>query len=591
MNQVKPSLTCIRALLKLVFFECPNLVLHFCQTKVGVVGCVINGKSASSKVSPVATFSFHDLSSTTHQQQPMAATRNILVSGPVGPWPQFGLECNDENLVTVSGLNQENLEFDDDRVSETGLLDQPRQIVRATEGNDATNELLDWDGKRWAPIPADWENDRTSFNDAFVPNYIREWEQTVPAGTAVTLSINNDYFESGKAVVDNDVLIVPLSQPDIIQSKSKLLFPLLPLFSPSSSPHSCFFFSNTCLMLSHLHLHHHLYLILTTISTPSSSSSSPHLLAFSWPCPDPNTTESDRVTKPLTSDLAISNAISKAKSIKTNKKLAQASNKQNQQEIAVYVPEANPFAPAMDMYLRPAEEKDAQGIAYVYNMAIETSNVPEDQLHVTVDQVAWLIDDSKGKAPFIVAVYGPCPEVHTQDAEYILGFARAESFDYGMSGNMNGRSRGTANLHIYVEPQFQRKRIGYNLMDRMLHMITPSYAYMEGVKWVNPTRSKFDEVSGGFGLWHQLLFKVAVHKQDDEAYRGLKNFLFGKFFFKETARLPSAARSRCSTNEAKFMDLIFFQREASAAAEFEPYMWSSSSPTSSALPPISSSSI
>lgn len=145
--------------------------------------------------------------------------RNVIVGGNSGPWPQYGVPCNDENLVTVTGLHQDDLEFDD-CVSEAGLENQPRQAVRATEGNDATNQLLDWDGKHWAPVPSSWEHDRAEFDGAFIPNYIREWAESVPSGKIVTVDTSNEAFLLGQAPIDNGVLIAPFSQPITLRSRT-----------------------------------------------------------------------------------------------------------------------------------------------------------------------------------------------------------------------------------------------------------------------------------------------------------------------------------------------------------------------------------
>lgn len=151
------------------------------------------------------------------------ASRSILVAGTTGTWPQYGVEYEDENMATINDEQQVELDFDD-RVSEAGLEGLPRQHVRATEGNDVTNELLDWDGKRWAPVPASWEYDRAAFDGGFLPNYIREWVQTVPAGKRVTVNINNPLFANGKAPIDNDVLIFPTYQP--ITTPCRFIFAL-----------------------------------------------------------------------------------------------------------------------------------------------------------------------------------------------------------------------------------------------------------------------------------------------------------------------------------------------------------------------------
>lgn len=258
--------------------------------------------------------------------------------------------------------------------------------------------------------------------------------------------------------------------------------------------------------------------------------------------------------------------------MKEKQQAYKVASKQALEEIAALPPVINEFAPNIEMYLRPVEPKDAAGIAAIYNMEMQISPIPEDQHSVTVEQISWLIKDTQKKAPFIVAIRGPCPRVHSMhNDEQVIGFARAEAFDFGFAGAANGRSRGTANIHLYVHHQFRRKHVGYSLMDRLLHMLTPAHAYMAHAAWANPGHKKYAE-SNGCGAWHQLFFKIAVCKKDDPTYPWLKDFLYGKFFFKEAARLSSAARSSCVRGGAQFMDLVFLQREASASAEFEHFM-------------------
>lgn len=147
--------------------------------------------------------------------------RCVFIPGLTGPWPQYGAPSKVENLVTANGQHQDELDFDD-CVSEAGLEGLPRQHVRATEGNDATAQLLDWDGMRWAPVPASWEYDRAGFDGAFVPNYIREWVRTVPSGKRVTVNMNNQLFADGRFPIDNDAIIEQEYQP--FTNPSKFIF-------------------------------------------------------------------------------------------------------------------------------------------------------------------------------------------------------------------------------------------------------------------------------------------------------------------------------------------------------------------------------
>jgi hypothetical protein len=125
-------------------------------------------------------------------------------------------------LVTTTGFlpRDHSLNFED-QISDDGIFVQnSKEAIRATQGLDASNQLLDWDKKRWAPPPCDWENDRARFDDSFIPDYIREWRADIPCGPSIQVDITADEFLNGKAPVSNDSLINPIEQPDSIPGTS-----------------------------------------------------------------------------------------------------------------------------------------------------------------------------------------------------------------------------------------------------------------------------------------------------------------------------------------------------------------------------------
>jgi hypothetical protein len=119
-------------------------------------------------------------------------------------------------LVTTTGFlpRDHSLKFED-QVSDDGVVEENRKEgIRATQGMDAATQLLDWDGKRWAPPPCDWENDRTRFNDSFIPDYIKEWRGDIPCGPSIQVDTTLDEFKGGKCPINNDVLIDPIEHPE-----------------------------------------------------------------------------------------------------------------------------------------------------------------------------------------------------------------------------------------------------------------------------------------------------------------------------------------------------------------------------------------
>lgn len=247
-------------------------------------------------------------------------------------------------------------------------------------------------------------------------------------------------------------------------------------------------------------------------------------------------------------------------------------------------PEPNPFAPAIEVYMRPATILDAAGIAEIYNYYVEKSNVPEDQAKISVDDAkAMVINAQNEQLPFIVAIRGKKPASHDKQGrpgvtnkatmplyEAVVGFANAETFNYGFSGARNGRSRATTNLQLYVHVDFRRKGIGRNLLDRLSHILNPGYGYENACPWSNPGNSKVNE-AGGSGNWHQMLFQLPVLGQNDPNYAAVKDFLHKKFLFAERTRLRAVARSSTVLGPAKFLDVVYFQAEAAPETDFDPF--------------------
>jgi hypothetical protein len=119
-------------------------------------------------------------------------------------------------LVTTTGFmpRDHSLNFED-QVSDDGVVQQnTKEGIRATQGMDPSGQLLDWDKKRWAPPPCDWENDRARFDDSFIPDYIKEWRTDIPCGPSIQVNTTSDEFVFGKCPVSNDVLIDPIEQPE-----------------------------------------------------------------------------------------------------------------------------------------------------------------------------------------------------------------------------------------------------------------------------------------------------------------------------------------------------------------------------------------
>ena len=59
--------------------------------------------------------------------------------------------------------------------------------------------------------------------------------------------------------------------------------------------------------------------------------------------------------------------------------------------------------------------------------------------------------------------------------EGIIGFGYAETYNYGIGGGRNGRSRFTANIYFYVHHEFTGKKVGQSLLDRLIQSLSHAY--------------------------------------------------------------------------------------------------------------------
>ncbi|CZT08932.1 uncharacterized protein RCO7_09811 [Rhynchosporium graminicola] len=443
-------------------------------------------------------------------------------------------------LVLQTGFKTVNQnKVSDDGISSTGLGDASSDYVhdpRNIQGIDTTDQLADWDGT-WAPAPVNWETERTLFDPAFIPEYIREWQKTIPANGSFIVDISSDKFTIPR----------------------------------ESRPYS------------------YTYPIANTIFVDKIDQGLDTI-----PDTAENTPDQELKRKWQTAEIEANNySVAVEKKQKSDKRALKASNMRFR-EIADQEPEKNPFSPAIDIYMRPAEEKDGADIAAIYNWYISNTYIPEDQVSIDVEDAKWLIKQAKDDImPFIVAVKGrqpasvdaqgrpsPSNKIIMPVVESVIGFCFPERFNYGFTSSWKGRSRATATLQLYVHHEHTRKGVGRNLLDRLIHCLTPGYAYKNAASWINPSHDKVYETEGA-GMFHQLLFQIPVESKHDPNIEWLTKFLF-KFRFYENSfkesdrahpkRLNSVVRSSTKGRTAHFLDLAIFHFEARQAGEFDPYI-------------------
>jgi hypothetical protein len=118
--------------------------------------------------------------------------------------------------------------------------ENPKENVRATQGQDRKNELVDWDGKIMPP-PVDWETDRGTFDNSFVPKYIREdWEPKVPRGPLAAVETMAKEFQLAVPVgFDTPFIAVPEHPLTLPGKFTSLCFKYQPFSSFECSSSGC----------------------------------------------------------------------------------------------------------------------------------------------------------------------------------------------------------------------------------------------------------------------------------------------------------------------------------------------------------------
>ncbi|ESZ93004.1 hypothetical protein SBOR_6625 [Sclerotinia borealis F-4128] len=251
----------------------------------------------------------------------------------------------------------------------------------------------------------------------------------------------------------------------------------------------------------------------------------------------------------------------------------------HQQALLAMEPAPNPYAPKIEIYLRPATEADAKQILQIYNHYITESYIPEDQEPLTESDILFTIEiTKKDKHPFVVAVKGRIPaqsanpKVKTKIPQYenVIGFGYTEMRGCGIAGKPTGRSRYTHNMHFYVHHDYTRKGVGGCILDRLLQVSSRAWAGHEGYDWLNHNNDPAYDHGGG-SRCHQMMIELPVLRKNDPNYKWKTDFL-RKFWFIEEFRLKSVGRTSITQRAGEWLDIVHYQFETEHEAEFTPFV-------------------
>lgn len=223
-------------------------------------------------------------------------------------------------------------------------------------------------------------------------------------------------------------------------------------------------------------------------------------------------------------------------------------------------PKVQSFEPDVTCYLRPASKKDVGNIQTIYNHEVTHGTQSRDIHTVSVTDVASTLDMCKaGNLPFIVAIAGlehdirepkgPTKKWQTGEPENgeLLGFALLSNYHVGLCGATDATGGSSVRLTIVVHPQHRRKFIGHALMDKMLHLLCPNYAYQDTAAFVDHEVSPAHR-GPGFAprVFRHVLVETMVREGDQRSSDGFAQFLGSRFGFSKLFELKQSHDHRGS---------------------------------------------
>lgn len=201
----------------------------------------------------------------------------------------------------------------------------------------------------------------------------------------------------------------------------------------------------------------------------------------------------------------------------------------------------NPHAPAVNIYLRPAEFKDMGQVMKIYNDYVSKTTFV---LHLDpVDELYWrsrLQEAEDEKNPFLVAIHmGEKSCRHQGDIirkkqENVVGFAVAANF-----GSKDTLYHSTVELELMVHDKFYRQGIGRTLLDRILAALSPDHNLLECAPFL-PHNDISHWIRGGSRQAKAIMVNILYSDGEEDIVTWRKQWL-AKYEFQHVGTLPHVA--------------------------------------------------
>ncbi|KAK8245260.1 hypothetical protein HDK77DRAFT_427144 [Phyllosticta capitalensis] len=209
----------------------------------------------------------------------------------------------------------------------------------------------------------------------------------------------------------------------------------------------------------------------------------------------------------------------------------------------------------INFYVRFAAPSDMLQITAIYNKILQSSVKIAERDAVTKETMMGRLNESKRDSFSWVVAVARARNNRGVEYDHVFGFASATDYH-----SIGGMYRYTADIEVFVDPEFQRKGIGSCLMDRLMKLLTTDYDGYEGYEFYGDGTGLAER--GGGRRLNAIVMNVPHDSGDPKDLEAASKFL-SQFDMKQAGNLPGVG-----IKLKKTVDLAIFH--AKVTPEIDP---------------------
>ncbi|EFX00386.1 hypothetical protein CMQ_7388 [Grosmannia clavigera kw1407] len=125
-------------------------------------------------------------------------------------------------------------------------------------------------------------------------------------------------------------------------------------------------------------------------------------------------------------------------------------------------------------YIRPAKKSDMKGVREIYNLEVLKGTQATDAEPLDLEDISSILTICrKSMLPFIVAIAG---QNDTETPEEVMGFGFLSIYQPGLAGGLNGTSRYSVKVNVFVHANHRQKGVGSTILSKLLQLCSLNYS-------------------------------------------------------------------------------------------------------------------